>query len=279
MSKYPTAEKLSRASIKSISGIPFISETKAKELKEKAKQSISSSNTESAGLLIQSIISQLLSIKEMIKKQKNLLIESMKSEEVELLKSIKGIADYTACGLMCSIGRIQRFASVKQLISFWGLHPIFKKSGDRSSGSRMSKAGRQEARYLLFNVVRSAINSDPWIKALYEKYQKKGKSKLSTFGILMHKIARIIFGMLKNKTKYNPKIDENNIKKYEEKVITPIINNNRRYQNYDSSAPISRRHSNKRSNQIKKLKLEQVESQNDKIIMHEINAHAKKNSQ
>ena len=50
----------------------------------------------------------------------------MHSSEVELLKTFKGIGDYSAIGLMLEIQAVERFATAKKLASFFGLHPIFK---------------------------------------------------------------------------------------------------------------------------------------------------------
>ena len=136
----------------------------------------------------------------------------------------------------------------------------------------MSKEGRKEARFYLYNIVMVAINYNPWMKELYEKYQKKGKSKLSAIGILMHKVARIIYGMLKNKTEYNPNIDKNNIERSKEKKITKTQNLDRRFQEFDTEAPISKRQKKKRiSEQNENENIEQVESQNDNIIVCGIN--------
>ena len=71
----------------------------------------------------------------------------------------------------------------------------------------MSKKGRKEPRWILFNVARSAIGCNDMIRELYNSYVEKGKSKMSALGIIMHKILRIIYGMLKNNTKYDPQID------------------------------------------------------------------------
>jgi len=272
--KYPTAQKLSRASVKSISKIPYISESKADKLKNEAKQSVASLESEASEFLTTSIISQIISLKNTIKIQKeslNKTIEKYKSAELALLKSFTGIGSYSASGLLLEIGDIKRFPSAKRLASYFGLHPIFRQSGDKIKEIRMSKQGSREARYLLFNIVMSAINYNPWIKELYIRYQKKGKSKLSTIGILMHKITRIIYGMLTNKTEFDAEIDKKNIERSIEKKVTPSDNKNRRYQKFDSDAPISSRHKKKRGEQFIIRKTEQAESQNDNIIVCGIN--------
>ena len=87
----------------------------------------------------------------------------------------------------------------------------------------------------------------------------------------MHKITRIIYGMLKNKTEYNPSIDKFNIDRSKEKKTITTQNKNRRFQDFDSDAPISKRHRKKRDEENLNRELEQAESQNDNIILCEIN--------
>ncbi|MFO7734965.1 MAG: hypothetical protein R6W70_01985 [bacterium] len=50
-----------------------------------------------------------------------------------------------------------------------------------------------------------AVQHDEHMKAQYEKHRTKGKSKLSAYGIIMHKLLRIVFGVLKSGKPYNGK--------------------------------------------------------------------------
>ena len=77
----------------------------------------------------------------------------------------------------------------------------------------MSKKGRCEPRLILFNVARTAINCNPLIKEIYEKHVKRGMPKMAAIGCVMHKILRIVFGMLKNKQNFDPDIDKRNREK------------------------------------------------------------------
>ncbi len=270
--KYPTARRLARASIKSISQIPYISPEKAKILKDEAKQSIASLEAESSVFLTRSIISHIISLKKIIKTQKESLYKAMElthSQELAILTGFPGIAEYSACGLLLEIGSIKRFPSAKHPASYFGIHPVFRESGDKKSGNYMSKQGSSEARRLLFNIVFSAINNNVRIKELYDKYVKDGKNKLSAIGILMHKVTRMIYGMLTNETKYDADVDRRNVKKYEEIKITPTIDKSRRLQVFDAHAPISDKEKKKRLQKEEKRAdelLQQMESQNDNII-------------
>ncbi len=267
--KYPTAKKLSRASIKSISKIPYITEEKATFLKEDAKKSVASLNADVAASTITQIVEHLILLIKMLKVQKESLYQSMKkthSEELEILTSFIGIGEFSASGLLLEIGRIKRFPSAKHLASYFGLHPIFRESGDKKKGNSMSKQGSTEARRLLFNIVFSAINNNFRLKELYDKYVENGKAKLSAIGILMHKVTRMIYGMLINKTKYDADIDRLNVKKYENIKVNATVNKSRRLQGFDPDAPISTKHKKKRKNEEENKQnelLQQEESQNE----------------
>jgi len=141
---------------------------------------------------------------------------------------------------------VECFASVKKLASFFGLHPAFKISGDGSSGFKMSKQGRKEPRRILFMVAVTAIRANPLIREVYERHLKKGKTRMAAIGACMHKILRIIYGMLKNRTSFDPQIDSNNRQRAAGRAADRKTGKSRRYQRFDAAAPISRRQTKKR---------------------------------
>lgn len=155
---------------------------------------------------------------------------------------------------MLEIRAIERFSSAKKLASFFGLHPVFKISGDAIGGIHMSKKGRKEPRLILFNIARTAINHNPLIKEIYQKHLKAGMTGLAALGVVMHKILRIIYGMLKHNSRFDPEIDKHNSEKTVKPVIKPLVLKHRRYQSFDSAAPISRKQNKKREEQMKSQK-------------------------
>jgi transposase len=89
---------------------------------------------------------QITTLEVAIRIQNQQMTRQCAISEVALLKTIPGISDDSAIGLMLEIQSINRFSSAKKLASFFGLHPVFKTSGDGTSGIRMSKQGRKEPR-------------------------------------------------------------------------------------------------------------------------------------
>ncbi|MCK5094681.1 MAG: IS110 family transposase, partial [Spirochaetes bacterium] len=93
------------------------------------------------------VAQQILQVGNTIKEQEKLMMSSCKIPEIDLLKSFTGIGNFSALGLMLEIGTVERFRSVKALASYFGLHPVYKVSGDGIGGIRMSKMGRKEPRW------------------------------------------------------------------------------------------------------------------------------------
>jgi len=249
LEKYPTADKASRVRVKTLSRIPYITKSKAERIISKAKSSVASENDLTIEEVIKSIIAQIISLDKTIVYQKKIMtsfVEEKNLPEVKLLKSFKGIGDYSAIGLIIEIGFIERFPTSKQLASYFGLHPVFKKSGDGSYAIRMSKKGRTSPRNILFNVAFTAIRDNELIKEIYARHLSKGMVRMAALGAIMHKILRIVYGMLKNNEEYNPDKDRKNAKTIPE-LNKKRLDRTRRYQDYDVCAPISRRQSRKRT--------------------------------
>jgi len=248
----PTAKQLQKIKPKQLSKISYITEPKAIRLIDEAQQSIASSTDKNTEILIGQMATQIKTIESCIKTQMLLIENELKIPEIELLKTFKGIDTTSAIGLMLEIGNIHRFKKVKSICCFFGVHPKFKQSGDKIAGVRMSKQGSKEMRKILFNIAIGAIYFNPHIKEVYEKKVAEGMEKMAAIGVCMHKILRIIYGMLKHQKAYNAEIDKQNTQLSQEKEQAQKqqqivkIEKHRRYQEFDKKAPISNRQTKKR---------------------------------
>lgn len=243
---YPTAKKLSRAKKSSVAKIPYITNFRAEELISTAKKSVASFSDEITENLVTATAQEIIHLNQSMDKQTKLIERSSSLPEIDILTSFIGMGKLSAIGLMIEIQTVKKFLSVKKLASFFGIHPVFKISGDGSGNFRMSKEGRKAPRQILFMVVLNAIQTNPLIREIYLDHVNKGMSKMAAIGLCMHKTLRIIYGMLKHNEKFDPEIDrKNRAKKVAIKKIASQ-DKNRRYQDFDSMAPISRRQGLKR---------------------------------
>ena len=259
--KYPSAIKLKKAQPKTVAKIPYISLERAQQLVADAKHSVASNKDHVTEQLIATTAKQILHLKKVVDEQIKLMAVKCPTLEIELLKTFPGISDLSAIGLMIEIQTAKRFAEAKKLASFFGLHPVYKISGDGVGGIKMSKQGRKEPRRILYTVSLSAIRCNPLIKEIYEKHVQNGKHKMAAIGICMHKILRIIYGMLKHNKPFNPQIDiENRQRSVSVKIAEPEINKSRRFQDYDTKAPVTRRQRKKRMEREQSQSVRDTES-------------------
>jgi len=260
----PVAVDLANASIEEIARIPYLSVERAEKLIQAAKNSVASATDSPTQVVIKALVNQILALDGSILNLKKEAARFVNVREISLIKSIKPIGTMSAIGLFIELGGcISRFPRSKELSSFWGLHPLIKDSGDGGMVPRMSKQGRKMPRAILFMSVLNGIQKDSFIQKVYLRELKKGNCKMSAIGVCMHKLARVVYGVLKNNTPFDAEIDEQNQirskTKKENKTKKP---NARRFQQEDQHAPISRKQN--------KTRKEREESQSDHVTKNEI---------
>ena len=257
--KYPSAKQVKRAGEKMLSRIEGISSDKAIGILKKTRNSDQKVSELTKQVIIQTA-KEILSKKELCKKQMDFLSDTYKdNEQIKLVNSITGIGVNSAIKIMLEIEDISRFNSAKQLCSYFGVHPVFKESGDGKWGGRMSKKGRSEVRATLFMCALSAIRHDDNLKNLYARFRAKGMNHYQAMGVIMHKMLRIVFGVLKNQQPYDTAIDTQNIenakqkmeetKALEKKDKLEKRRKSERFKTKDTDAPISRIAAKKRKKQ------------------------------
>jgi transposase len=147
----------------------------------------------------------------------NSIFEKLVPVKVILLTSITGIGEQSAVEIIVEIEDINRFENAKKIGAYFGIHPMWKQSGDGTWGNHMSKKGRAEIRAVLYMCCMSAIRHDEMFKTIYSKARSNGKNHFSAMGVVMNKMLRIIYGVLKNRTEYNRETDYKNQQQAKEK--------------------------------------------------------------
>ena len=249
LQKYPTSKHLAKARLSSIEKIPYIKKQQAVTLHCLAVESVASRAGEYEGPLIVSLATELLNKRTLIAEQKRVLENFRDDDRINLLCSIPGIGHYTAVCMLLEIEDISRFATAKNLASYFGVHPVFKQSGDHTGAFRMSKKGRAGMRELLFLAAKTAARCDAHIKSILEHHTSRGKKYRAAIGVIMHKLLRIVFGILTSKTKYDAAKDQS-----QQQITKPTLQDQqkekmqrqRRYQSLNMAAPVSTRNLIKR---------------------------------
>lgn len=255
--KYSSAATVVKAGAAKLSLLKGISAQKAAALVQKATKS---NHATSAQLchVISTTAKEILHKEQVIEQEKAYLRGLLqKNEAVQLLSSIVGVGVDSAIVMAVEIEEVSRFENAKKLCAYFGLNPKFKQSGDGTWGSHMSKQGRSEVRAVLYMVALSAIRFQPALKQLYKRRRAAGMKHYQVMGIIMHKLLRIMYGVLKNKTLFDAATDEKNQQQAAEKQkqnsekakenSKTVKQKKHRFQAIENTdAPISRRMEQKR---------------------------------
>ena len=203
---------------------------------------------------VRSKAAQIIALEAEIERLKKLFCGQAPVDEaqVKLLCTIKGMGRYAATVLLCFIGDWARFGEAAQMAAFFGVNPRFKRSGDGGYKAKMSKQGSPLVRRELYLLAFRTLSQEDYLRAIYARQRAKGKEHDAALGVLMHKLLRIIYGMLKNGKAFNPGTDQLNQASKKEAADKQTASQKdmnsalRRFQEESPDAPVSDRQRKKR---------------------------------
>lgn len=247
LKNYPSVKSIAGLTVEELCRIKHVDTLKAQSIIAKAQKSVASRKNDATAFLIQSLATQILEKQELIGQHKKYLEQTCKGPQVTLLTSVKGIGSYSAAAIMIEIEDIRRFKTAKQLVSYFGLHPEYKESGDKKGQARISKKGRASMRGILYMCAQTAVMCDQHMKGIYHNHRSKGKVHRQAIGVIMQKLLRVIWGILTSQIPYTPAIDQQNqSKKDQEPAEKTELDRKRRFQQLDQEAPITNKQTKKR---------------------------------
>lgn len=172
---------------------------KAEELKQKASSSFGITFAlDSFTLEVELLLKQLSFVEDQIETVEKKIEELMKSQS-SILTTLPGVGMQLAASIIAEIGDIKRFKTSAQLVSYAGINPTVRQSGNfMGTRNRMSKKGSPYLRLALWQAATMSIRFNPILKSYYETKIKQGKSKMTTVGAVTRKLTGIIFSMLKH---------------------------------------------------------------------------------
>ena len=252
--RYPSKEDILSTDNEDIISIPYLSQSKANVIHSELENSVGTDGDDYMKIAIREQALDIQQLQKKIDRLKKELVEKAKQEkslkeDLIIVTSIGGIAADTAIGCLMEIGNVNRFEKGKSLVAFWGMNPTIKQSGDKSYYTGMSKDGSSSARAIMYMAAKNVVRHNSYFANIYNKKRNQGKSHYSAMGIVMTKLTRVIYGMLKHRKKFDSDIDHANIeklkakeskKKKQKKNSKNIASKGeRRYQDKQSTAPVS----------------------------------------
>lgn len=217
LQRYPSQQSMLRAGVKKVAGIRGISRNKAQSLLGKL-------DTDRPGCspgitrTIQKIARQVLHLQTCIDAEEAWLVGQFEDHpNVKLLESIKCVGLASAVRLVAEIEDLSRFKNLKGFCAYFGVHPTWKQSGDGIWKIGMSKKGRPGVRAILYMCALTGLRWNPDLKRLYHNFRKKRMNHYQAMGVVMHKLLRIVYGVLNSQTPYDPGVDQKNRETAEQK--------------------------------------------------------------
>jgi transposase len=173
-----------------------------------AKTSVASSSA-AKELILSEKISTLLYLQEKNERITDVLIEtceSLRIEELDIIRSIDGINNITGSTFLAELGDINKFNSYKHVIAFAGLDPSTHQSGQYEGHSTISKRGNRHLRRVIFVMTLCAVRSKNAFREYFLRRKQEGLPPKKAILATAHKLIRVIFAMLSNKTLFRKKV-------------------------------------------------------------------------
>jgi transposase len=125
-------------------------------------------------ILLDVNLEQLNSLNKSIEKlTETIATSAITNPEVKLLMGFTGIDYYSAMLLINEIGPIARFASPKKLVSYAGLAPGIRQSGNHTTYGHITKEGNSHIRWILVEAAQHASRHDARLSQFYLRIMKR----------------------------------------------------------------------------------------------------------
>lgn len=132
-----------------------------------------------------------------------------KSEQLmrkqKILQSIVGIGRTTAQILLTVMIDIDKFSTARHLVSWLGLSPVIRESGNRKGKSTISKMGNRAIRKALYMPARAACTRSKLWRSWFEAHLARGKHPKQVYVLMMVKLVKYAYTCLKNNTYFDVK--------------------------------------------------------------------------
>lgn len=133
---------------------------------------------------------------ELAELDKALANEALGDDRVRRLMTIGGVNAVVAMSVLAAIGEITRFSSPQKLVSYLGLNPRVRQSGERPAfHGRITKQGRAHARAMLVEAAWSVVSGPGPLRAFFLRIKAKRGNQVAAVATA-RKLAVLIWHLL-----------------------------------------------------------------------------------
>jgi len=182
----------------------------AKKLMKAAHSSIGT-NSPAKEIIIKQKIALLLHLDDALQEITAMLVEmarKLMEEDINIMTSIKGIGDKTAANFLVEMGGdINQFERSGKIIAMAGLDPAVYQSGNHEGKGRITKRGNRHLRKIIWMMTTKVIQYSDIFKVYYLKRRKEGLPYKKAVLATAHKLIRVIYAMLTQRTTFCPQVN------------------------------------------------------------------------
>jgi transposase len=168
-----------------------------------ARQTVTVTGTEAAGIVIPHLARQLISLHA----QRADVAREVEGIVVNhplylVLTSMPGIGLRTCAVIIAELSG-KTFTSAAALASYAGLAPTTRQSGTSIKSERVSHSGNKRLKRALFLSAFAVIRTDPTSRAYYNRKRNQGKRHNQAIIALAHRRLTVLYAMLRDNTLYD----------------------------------------------------------------------------
>lgn len=209
LQRYPTPEEMETVSLRKLTSL-ITKLSKGRFKKEKAQEVLEKAQTSfGITLALESLTLQLKILLETLEfTEKQLKVVDREIAQLLpvtcVLLTLPGVSKTLAAAILSEIGDIKRFKNSSQLVSFAGINPTVRQSGNfLGNKNHMSKKGSPYLRLALWQASITSSRFNPVLEKYYQLKIKEGKSHMTVIGAVARRLTGIIFTMLKEQTVFD----------------------------------------------------------------------------
>lgn len=126
------------------------------------------------------------------------------AEPVRRLMTVKGVGLITAATVIAELPPITPDTDPRTIAAWAGLTPCRHQSGCTEWRTRLSRKGNAYVRQALYMPALVAKRYNPVLRAFAQRLAEKGKRTGAILGAIAHKMLRILVGLLRSNTDFDP---------------------------------------------------------------------------
>lgn len=177
----------------------------------KAAQGSVGTSSATKEIILKQKASLLIQLEEHLQELTDILIELCQGKiqgDMDILTSMKGIGEKSAMNFLIEMGgEIKQFETHKKVIAMAGLDPALYQSGKIDRKGKISKRGNRHLRRVIWLMTTKVIQFNERFKQYYLKRIQDGLPYKKAVLATAHKLIRVMFAMLRNKTLFDPRMN------------------------------------------------------------------------